>query len=136
MFFKDPRYTDDLIMSGANFQNGPAIVDPSRIAASHAAQQAQTLAATENANKRLGLAGRQFDKTMDFKKDQLDYGKKQGDIAAVISGLGLGVSAIDTISARSKAKERIALRNNMIGKLQQTGDQRSLYYADLLKYLE
>ena len=139
---RSPQFMDDLIMSNALSKRG-TVNDATPIAAAHAAEQGRVLRRAEDVGQRLGLAKqqlaedkRQFDLGLGFKKDQLDYAKNQGNIASIISGVGLGVSGLGSLAERSRAQQRIDFKNSLIDKYSQVGDSQSMFYAELLKYLE
>ena len=135
MLYSSPQYTDDLILSGVKRQLGPAVSDPSQIAAAHNASQATKTAANEQAGKRLGLAKEQFDKQMAFTKDRDKWAKNQGNISTAVSGLGLGASLYSKNQANQQATERMNARNDLIKQMQASGDSNSLYFAKLLSLL-
>lgn len=142
MDLRNNKLIDSLIMGNVSRKNGPAVVDTNAIISGHALDQAARKNQVESSRRSLGLAGdrlkenqRQFNTSMNFKRDQMDWAKDQGSLANIISALGLGVSAADSFAERNRALERNNFRTQMIDKYGQREDSMSKFFADMLKYM-
>ena len=133
---------NDLILSNAISSRRGTINNTSGLAAAHAAQQEAVRGQNEDIAANLGLAKkrlsedqRQFDLGLGFKKDQMDQAEKYGTIANVISGVGLGLEGANSLAQRSRTAERLKYKQGLIDRYSKLGDERSLFLAEMLKYL-
>ena len=135
MLYKSPQYINDMIMSDVRYQNGPAVIDRSAIAAAHNADQAKRQAYIENTGQGLALNKMMHDRQMGLAKRKAKFAETQGNISNAIAALGLGVSAYGSSQARDQAAERNAAMDKLIADMNATGDQSAANYARLLSIL-
>jgi hypothetical protein len=149
MIYKSPQLMDDLILGSVKNPAGTTANDQSRLIASHGLRQMQTQNAVDAAGKSLGLAqqgidlrrqglaedARRFNANMGLARGDFQYNRRAGNTASILSGLGLGVSALGDMAARNRAQQQLELKNSMIQDLENSGDQTSQYWAKMLKFL-
>jgi uncharacterized protein YccT (UPF0319 family) len=140
MVYRSPQLVDELIMQRA--QRPGMVVDPSQIMASNAASQAADTNMVDAAGKSLNLQGnrlaenkRQFNANLGLQKDLSQYNRRQGNVAAAISALGLGVSGLNNYQSNKESEQQNKIRQSMINDLNMAGDTNSKYFAKLMQLL-
>jgi hypothetical protein len=132
MLNSSPQYMNDLIMSNVRRQHGPAVTDPSALAAAHNASQAQRRDYVENAGQRLAFSKQAHDRAMGLQKRHDKFANTQGNIATGLSAIGLGVSAYGDHKAQKQEDERGAAFDKIIGNLKASGNDDGAYFATML----
>jgi hypothetical protein len=145
MLRRTPKLTDDMILANASRsrESGPAVIDTTPVLARHAAQQAADRTAMEDAGrglalqkKRLSQNADQFGKTMQMQRDTLNTNKKLSDISNIISGAGLGLSAVNSYQNRQRSLQRQNKINEMIKNTKRYGYETDMFISDFISALQ
>jgi hypothetical protein len=143
------KYLNDTLVQHAlsRSPNAPAVVDPSRLAAAHATEQAQTQNQMRQAEQSLGLGQRRLDlnrQGIDFSNQQArdSLGLRRNDFEAnktlagtanLINTANLGVNAFGAYRQMKNTDETIAAINNFADSMQGANDQTKNFFKILMQ---
>lgn len=151
MVYFSPQLSDD-ILKMRSLQR--PINDISGLVAQHGAQQQAATAGVESAGRRIGLGQNaldfykdisarrlaqnqsQFNRSLGLSRDVMNYNRGQGNIAAGISGLGLGVSFLNDLAAQKRFAEQTKLIDQMLSDIQDDQSAQGKYFKNLLEYFK
>lgn len=136
------KYLNDRLMQTAisRSPNAPAVTNPDSLASAHAANQAQTRAGMESAEKSLGLkeqqldfANRQARDNLNFRRDDFNTGKSITNQANIVNTLGLGVNAYGAYKQMKNADETMTIINKYIDSQNAWNDQTKDFFRILME---